>query len=70
VTHEHGMHPGMMKQQDMLMMEIWNALSEEQKKLLLKRMLDDKITMKESLIKHLQHKVETFKMVKNMLDKC
>jgi hypothetical protein len=65
-----GVHPGMMQQHDMLMMEVWNALSEEQKKMLLKRMIDDKIMMKEGMIKHFQHKLETMKMVKNMLDKC
>jgi hypothetical protein len=61
---------GMMQQHEMMMTEIWNTLSEEQKKMLLKRMVDDKIMMKEGMIKHLQYKIETFKMVKNMLDKC
>ncbi len=59
-----------MHQPEMMMMEIWNTLSDDQKKTLLKRMVDSKIMMKEGMIKHLQYKVETFKMVKNMLDKC
>jgi hypothetical protein len=69
---EHGMHPGMgmMQQKDMLMMEMWNTLNDDQKKTLMKRMVDAKIMMKEGMIKHLQFKIETMKMVKTMLDKC
>jgi hypothetical protein len=36
----------------------------------MKRMLDTKIMMKEGMIKHFQFKVETFKMLKKMLDEC
>jgi hypothetical protein len=64
---QHEMHAGMQQQQDMLMMEMWEALSEDQKKTLLKRMLDSKIMMKEGMIKHFQFKIETMKMIKNML---
>jgi hypothetical protein len=63
-------HSGMMQQHDMLMMEVWNAMSDDQKKILLKRMLEEKIMMKEGMIKHFQFKLETMKMVKNMIDKC
>jgi hypothetical protein len=69
MIHEQA-HSGMMQQHDMLTMEVWNALSEEQKKILLKRMLEGKILMKEGMIKHIQFKLETMKMVKNMIDKC
>ena len=64
---QHEMHAGMQQQQDMLMMEMWETLSEDQKKTLLKRMLDSKIMMKEGMIKHFQFKIETMKMIKNML---
>ena len=65
----HEMPPGM-QQQDMLMMEMWETLSDDQKKTLLKRMLDSKIMMKEGMIKHFQFKIETMKMIKTMLDEC
>jgi len=69
---EHGTRPGMgmMQQKEMLMTEIWEALSDDQKKALLKRMLDGKIMMKEGMIKHFQFKIDTLKMVKKMLDEC
>ena len=67
--HEHGMQPGM-EQKDMLMMEMWETLSDDQKKTLLKRMIDSKIIMKEGMIKHFQFKIETMRMVKDMLDEC
>jgi hypothetical protein len=68
--HEHGMNPGMMQQQEMLMTEMWETLNDDQKKSLMKRMLDSKIMMKEGMIKHFQFKIETMKMVKKMLDEC
>jgi hypothetical protein len=70
--HEGGMHPGMgmMEQKEMLMMEMWNTLNDDQKKILMKRMVDAKIMMKEGMIKHLQFKIETMKMIKTMLDEC
>ncbi len=58
----------MMQQQEMLMTEMWNALTDDQKKEVLKRVLDGKIMMKEGMIKHFQFKIETFKMIKKMLD--
>jgi hypothetical protein len=69
---EHGTRPGMgmIQQKEMFMTEIWEALSDDQKKTLLKRMLDGKIMMREGMIKHFQFKIETLKMVKNMLDEC
>jgi hypothetical protein len=68
--HEQGKGPGvgMMHQKDMVMMEMWETLTDDQKKTLMKRMLDAKILMKEGMIKHFEFKIETMKMVKNMLD--
>jgi hypothetical protein len=66
---EHGMNPGMMQQLD-IMNELWDSLTDDQKKTLMKRMLDSKVMMKEGMIKHIQFKIETMKMVKKMLDEC
>lgn len=63
----HEMQPGMMQQKDMIMMEMWEALTADQKKTLMKRMIDSKIMMKEGMIKHFQFKIETMKIIKNML---
>jgi hypothetical protein len=70
MMHEQGMSHGMgaMQWHDMLTMEIWNKMSDEQKKTLMKRMVDGKILMKENWIKQFQFKIETMKMVKKMLD--
>jgi hypothetical protein len=70
--HEGGMKPGMgmMQQKEMLMMEMWNTLNDDQKKTLMKRMIDAKVMMKEGMIKHIQFRIETLKMVKKMLDEC
>jgi hypothetical protein len=64
------MNPGMMQQPEMLMTELWDTLNDDQKKTLMKRMLDSKIMMKEGMNKHFQFKIETMKMVKKMLDEC
>jgi hypothetical protein len=66
----HEMQPGMMQQKDMIVMEMWEVLTDDQKKTLMKRMIDSKILMKEGMIKHFQFKIETMKMVKKMLDEC
>ena len=70
MMHEHGMQPGMMQQKDAVMMEMWESLTDDQKKTLMKRMIDAKIMMKEGMIKHFQFKIETMKMIKKMLDEC
>jgi hypothetical protein len=64
----HEMQHGMMQQKDAVMMEMWETLTDDQKKTLMKRMLDAKIMMKEGMIKHFQFKIETMKMIKTMLD--
>jgi hypothetical protein len=69
MMHEHGMNPGM-QQQEMLMTEMWETLNDDQKKAIMKRMIDGKIMMKEGMIKHFQFKIETMKMIKKMLDEC
>ena len=61
------MQHGMMQHKDMIMIEMWEALTADQKKTLMKRMIDSKIMMKEGMIKHFQFKIETMKMIKNML---
>jgi hypothetical protein len=68
MMHEHGMQPGMMQQKDAVMMEMWETLTDDQKKTLMKRMIDAKIMRKEGMIKHFQFKIETMKMIKTMLD--
>jgi hypothetical protein len=69
LMHGEGMHPGM-QEPEILMMEMWDTLTDDQKKTLMKRKLDDKIMMKEGMIKHFQFKIETFKLIKKMLDEC
>jgi hypothetical protein len=64
------MNQGMMQMQEQLMMETWESLTDEQKIILMKRMIDGKIQMKEGMIKHFQFKIETMKMLKKMLDEC
>jgi len=56
--------------QEMAMMKMWELLGDDQKKILMKRMLDGKIMMKEGMIKHLEHKIATMKMLKKMIDEC
>jgi hypothetical protein len=70
VMHEQGAGPGMMQQHEMIMAEMWDMMTDDQKKALMKRMIDGKIMMKEGMIKHFQFKIETMKMVKKMLDEC
>ena len=55
---------GMMQQQGMPMTDMWETLNDDQKKILMKRMLDGNIMMKEGMIKHFQFKIETMKMIK------
>ena len=70
MMHEQGKGSGMgmVQWQDMLMMEMWNSMSDDQKKTLMKRMIDGKIMMKEGMIKHFQFKIETMKLARKMLD--
>jgi hypothetical protein len=67
MQHEGPM--GMMNPEQMQMMKMWEMLSDDQKAILMKRMLDSKIMMKEGMIKHIQFKIETMKLIKDMIGK-
>ena len=67
MQHEGPM--GMMNPQEMQMMKMWEKLNDDQKTTIMKRMLDSKIMMKEGMIKQIQFKIETMKLVKGMLEK-
>ena len=67
MQHEGPM--GIMNPHEMLMMKMWEELNDDQKRTLMKRMIDSKIMMKEGMIKHIQFKIETMKMTKAMLEK-
>jgi hypothetical protein len=54
---------------DPVMMAIWHKADDATKKMWTMRMLDEKIMMKEFWIKHMQHKVETMKMLKSTIEK-
>ncbi|WML67855.1 MAG: hypothetical protein METHP_01423 [Methanoregula sp. SKADARSKE-2] len=55
---------------DMALLKMWEWLADDQKKILLKRMLDGKIMMKEGMIQHLEHKIETMRLLRKMIDEC
>jgi hypothetical protein len=59
---------GMMKWQEVLMQEMWETLTDDQKTTLMKRMVDEKILMKQDHLKHFQFRIETMNMVRQMLD--
>ncbi|HVN74661.1 MAG TPA: hypothetical protein VMT44_08720 [Methanoregula sp.] len=72
-VYGHGGGPGMgmsPSPKEMMMEKMWEYLGDDQKKILMKRMIDGKIMMKEGMIKHLEWKIETMKMVKKMIDEC
>ena len=52
-----------------MMMMLFDKLSDSEKKALMLRKLEGKIMMKENKIKLLQHKVETLKTIKSMIEK-
>ena len=64
------MHGPGMGAQDLLMQKIWEDLDDDQKRILVTRMIDAKIMMKENMIKHLEFKIETFKKVRDMIAEC
>ena len=59
---------GMMKWQEVLMQEMWETLTDDQKKTLMKRMVDKKILLKQDHLKHFQFRIETMNMIRQMLD--
>jgi hypothetical protein len=56
------------KKSEMMMM-LWDKLGDSEKKALMLRKLEGKIMKKESMIKLLQHKVETLKTIKSLIEK-
>ena len=56
--------------QDMMMEKIWEYLAKDQKKIIMKRMTDNKILVKEGMIKDLEHKIDTMKILRKMLESC
>lgn len=52
-----------------MMMMLWDKLGDNEKKALMLRKLEGKIMKKESMIKLLQHKVETLKTIKSLIEK-
>lgn len=68
-----GMRPGMgpmMHHPEIALMEkYWEMLDEQEMKMLILRMIDAKIMMKEARLKQLQHKIETYNMAKQMIEK-
>ena len=65
MMHEHKEEG---KKSEMMMM-LFDKLSDSEKKALMLRKLEGKIMMKEGKIKLLQHKVETLKTIKSMIEK-
>ena len=59
---------GMMKWQEVLMQEMWETLTDDQKKTLMTRMVDEKILLKQDHLKHFQFRIETMNMIRQMLD--
>ena len=51
------------------LMMLWEKLGNNEKKMLMQRILDAKIMKKEQWIKDLQYKAETLKMIKMWIEK-
>ncbi|HZD43347.1 MAG TPA: hypothetical protein VE134_04745 [Methanomicrobiales archaeon] len=67
--HEGGSHVHHMQSPEgHLIGMMWKNLSEDQAKRLMMRMLDEKIMKKEQYIQLMQHKVETYRMARRMLE--
>ncbi len=56
------------KKSEMMAM-LWEKLDDNEKKTLMLRKIEGKIMKKEGKIKLLQHKVETLKTIKSMMEK-
>lgn len=59
-----------MEAQDLLIQKIWEDLDDDQKRVLITRMIDAKIMMKENMIKYMEFRIETFKKVRGMIAEC
>jgi hypothetical protein len=64
-----GMEGMGMEHVDPILMAIWHKADDATKKMWMMRMLDEKIMMKEVHITHMQHKLETMKMLKSAIEK-
>ncbi|HOW33746.1 MAG TPA: hypothetical protein PLN32_04715 [Methanoregulaceae archaeon] len=60
----------MMHWRGMLMHEIMEKIPDDQKKVILKRIIDGKILLRENRIKQMQFKIETMKMIRKLIDEC
>jgi len=58
-----------MKRRWMVMKMLWDKLDDNEKKQLMRRLLDEQIMKKECKIKLMQHKLETLQMIKQRLEK-
>lgn len=68
----HG-RPGMgmaPQPQEMMMEKMWDYLADDQKRILMKRMIDNKILTKEAMIKPIEHAIDTLQILKKMLESC
>jgi len=67
MCEEEGKGHMMMGKEHMMM--LWEKLGDSEKKTLMLRILDAKITKKEQWITDLQYKVETLEMIKMWIEK-
>jgi hypothetical protein len=56
--------------QEIMMERMWEYLADDQKRILIKRMIDNKILTKEAMIKPLEHTIDTMKILRKMLESC
>ncbi len=61
-----GMAPGSHE----MMIQMWESLGDDQKRILMKRMLELKIIRKEGRVKEFEHKIDTMKILRKMLEEC
>lgn len=54
--------------QAMLLDKMMDYLTEDQVRTLLVRMIDSKIQMKKALINHMQEKIDTYRMARDMIE--
>jgi hypothetical protein len=64
----HGMHGMGMEHHPEILWTMWDKLDDKTKKTLLMRKIDERIMMKEQWIQHLQHRIETYKMLKKTIE--
>ena len=68
MMQEHGMHVEESTQiHELLVTRLWDEMTEDQKIVLTKRMIDGKIMMKENMIEHIEHEIDTIKLMKEFI---